>query len=131
MNKNLLKILSAVSLFFVVGCQPSVSTSNTISSSTKVSSTNNSTVSTSSSTSSSSVVSSSTNTSSESSSTSSESEYPVVEDEEKYVADAEKRVNVTINVTYPESSNDIYIIGDFNNWGKHNTLNDSSYKVVD
>ena len=141
MNKRNLKLLSTFSLFFIVGCQSGISTSNNstvssresssissevIDSSTSSSSDdsiNSSTISSTNTSSSSSVVSSS------SSSSSSEKEYPVVEDEEKYIADEEKRVNVTINVTYPESTNDVYIVGDFNNWGKFNTLNDSSYKV--
>lgn len=130
MNKKLLKLLSSVSLFFVVGCQTSTSSTPISVSSTKTSSSSSevSSSSTSSEVSSSSTVSSSTSESSSSSSI--VEDYPVVEEEDKYIAEESKRVNVKVNVTYPETTNDVYIIGDFNNWGKHNTLNDSSYKIV-
>lgn len=52
-----------------------------------------------------------------------------LENEEKYIADPQKRVTVNLNVTFPETTNDVYVIGDFNNWGAFNVLNDSSYKV--
>ena len=131
MNKNILKLLSTFSLFFIVGCQTSTSTPGSSSSSSEKTSSSSSEVS--STVSSSSETSSSTKTSSSSSSNSSSSstqeEYPVVDDEDKYIADEDKKVTVTINVAYPETTNDVYIIGDFNNWGKFNTLNDSSYEV--
>ena len=47
----------------------------------------------------------------------------------EYVADPAKRVTIKLNVTFPETENDVYVIGDFNNWGLDNTLNDSTYKV--
>lgn len=52
--------------------------------------------------------------------------------EEEYVADESKRVTIKLNVTLPNVaiSNDVYVIGDFNNWGMYNSLNDSTYKVV-
>ena len=131
MNKNILKLLSTFSLFFIVGCQTSTSTPGSSSSLSEKTSSSSSEVS--STVSSSSETSSSTKTSSSSSSNSSSSstqeEYPVVDDEDKYIADEDKKVTVTINVAYPETTNDVYIIGDFNNWGKFNTLNDSSYEV--
>lgn len=131
MNKNILKLLSTFSLFFIVGCQTNTSTPTSSSSSSKVTSSSSSEVSSTVSSSSSEVSSSSTINESTSSSSSTNEEYPIVDDEDKYVADEAKRVNVTINVTYPDTDNDVYIIGDFNNWGKYNTLNDSSYKVKD
>ena len=131
MNKNLLKFVSLLSILFVSGCTASTSSSQKNSfvstSSSKVE--ESSKISSSSKEESNVISSSSSSNSTSSSSSSSSEEYPVVDNEDKYVVEESKRVNVTINVSLPESNNEIYIIGDFNNWGKFNTLNDISYRV--
>ena len=131
MNKNLLKFGSLLSILFIAGCTTNTSSSQRNSSTSTHSSKveESSKISTSTKEDSSVVSSTSSSSNNSSSSSSSSEEYPVVDDEDKYIVDESKRVNVTINVSLPESNNEIYIIGDFNNWGKFNTLNDTSYRV--
>lgn len=138
MNKKILSIMCLFAMTAVstaCGEKNNTSTNSNNSSVSEVStSSTSSTSSSTSSTSSNSSVSSS-NTSSNlssntSSSNSSSTDTPEVE-EDQYFVDADKRITITLNVTIPETENDVYVIGDFNNWGKFNTLNDSSYKVND
>lgn len=138
MNKNLLKLICLFSLATVAtGCgetnnSSSLSNSSSISNvdNSSVSENNGSNISSSSNVNSSSSVSStaSSNVSSNISSSVDDISTPSTE-EDQYIVDASKRVTVTFNVNLPITDNEVYVIGDFNNWGKFNTLNDSSYRV--
>jgi len=129
MNKKILSIMCLLSMITITACgedeNSSSSSANSINNTNSVVSSENGN-----NNSSSSVI----NNSSSSSSTSSSSgtnDGVVIDDEEQYIVESGNRIDITLNVTLPDSENDVYVIGDFNNWGKFNTLNDESYKVID
>ena len=130
MNKKLLSIMCLLSMTTISACQEDTNSSTNSSNNNSSSKISSEVVNSNTSSSTSSSSSSSTTSSNYSTSTGGNSG-DVIEEEDQYIADKENRVTIQLNVNLPETENEVYVIGDFNNWGKFNTLNDSSYQVID